>query len=105
MNTLYSYSMFNSSRSEDRNSKRVCVCVQPGGSVFITTISRTQLSYMLAIVMAEQVLRIVPKGTHEWDKFISPVELETILESCESSSYTHQRWMDVKAHIWIGEWM
>ncbi|KAI5626422.1 ubiquinone biosynthesis O-methyltransferase, mitochondrial [Silurus asotus] len=57
--------------------------LKPGGSVFITTISRTQLSYMLGIVMAEQVLRIVPKGTHEWDKFITPVELETLLESCE----------------------
>ncbi|XP_053508217.1 ubiquinone biosynthesis O-methyltransferase, mitochondrial isoform X1 [Ictalurus furcatus] len=55
--------------------------LKPGGSVFITTISRTRLSYVLGIVLAEQVLRIVPRGTHEWDKFITPVELETLLES------------------------
>ncbi|XP_060761266.1 ubiquinone biosynthesis O-methyltransferase, mitochondrial [Neoarius graeffei] len=55
--------------------------LKPGGSIFITTINRTPLSYIFGIVMAEQVLHIVPKGTHEWDKFISPVELETLLES------------------------
>ncbi|KAF5896974.1 ubiquinone biosynthesis O-methyltransferase, mitochondrial, partial [Clarias magur] len=55
--------------------------LKPGGSVFATTISRTQLSYILGIIMAEQVLRIVPRGTHEWDKFITPVELERLLES------------------------
>ncbi|KAK3534791.1 hypothetical protein QTP86_024742 [Hemibagrus guttatus] len=62
--------------------------LKPGGSVFITTISRTQLSYVLGIVMAEQVLRIVPRGTHQWDKFISPVELETLLESSGMSVQT-----------------
>ncbi|XP_062846293.1 ubiquinone biosynthesis O-methyltransferase, mitochondrial [Trichomycterus rosablanca] len=55
--------------------------LKPAGSLFITTINRTQLSYMLAIIMAEQVLHMVPRGTHQWDKFITPVELETLLES------------------------
>uniref|UniRef100_UPI00398E7D6D ubiquinone biosynthesis O-methyltransferase, mitochondrial n=1 Tax=Pristiophorus japonicus TaxID=55135 RepID=UPI00398E7D6D len=53
----------------------------PGGSLFITTINKTSLSYVLAIVAAEQILRIVPKGTHEWEKFISPEELERLLVS------------------------
>ncbi|XP_032375306.1 ubiquinone biosynthesis O-methyltransferase, mitochondrial isoform X2 [Etheostoma spectabile] len=52
-----------------------------GGSLFITTINKTNLSYALGIVVAEQLLRIVPGGTHDWDKFISPVELERLLES------------------------
>ncbi|XP_078109829.1 ubiquinone biosynthesis O-methyltransferase, mitochondrial isoform X2 [Sander vitreus] len=52
-----------------------------GGSLFITTINKTNLSYALGIVVAEQLLRIVPSGTHDWDKFISPVELERLLES------------------------
>lgn len=56
-------------------------CVQPGGSLFITTINKTNLSYALGIVAAEQLLRIVPSGTHDWEKFISPVELERLLES------------------------
>ncbi|XP_024241948.1 ubiquinone biosynthesis O-methyltransferase, mitochondrial isoform X2 [Oncorhynchus tshawytscha] len=55
--------------------------LKPGGSLFITTINKTQLSYALAIVAAEEVLRIVPSGTHDWDKFVSPMELERLLES------------------------
>ncbi|KAM9852742.1 ubiquinone biosynthesis O-methyltransferase, mitochondrial [Aulostomus maculatus] len=55
--------------------------LKPGGSLFITTINKTNLSYALGIVVAEQVLRIVPSGTHDWEKFISPVELERLLES------------------------
>ncbi|MEQ2312086.1 Hexaprenyldihydroxybenzoate methyltransferase, mitochondrial [Ameca splendens] len=55
--------------------------VQPGGSLFITTINKTNLSYALAIVVAEQLLHIVPRGTHDWEKFVSPVELERLLES------------------------
>uniref|UniRef100_A0A8C2Z7J4 Coenzyme Q3, methyltransferase n=1 Tax=Cyclopterus lumpus TaxID=8103 RepID=A0A8C2Z7J4_CYCLU len=55
--------------------------VNPGGSLFITTINKSNLSYALGIVVAEQLLRIVPSGTHDWEKFISPVELERLLES------------------------
>ncbi|GAA6230905.1 ubiquinone biosynthesis O-methyltransferase, mitochondrial [Lates japonicus] len=55
--------------------------LKPGGSLFITTINKTNLSYALGIVVAEQLLRIVPSGTHDWEKFISPVELERLLES------------------------
>ncbi|XP_044063036.1 ubiquinone biosynthesis O-methyltransferase, mitochondrial isoform X1 [Siniperca chuatsi] len=55
--------------------------LKPGGSLFITTINKTNLSYVLGIVAAEQLLRIVPSGTHDWEKFISPVELERLLES------------------------
>lgn len=55
--------------------------LKPGGSLFITTINKTNLSYAFGIVVAEQILRIVPSGTHDWEKFISPVELERVLES------------------------
>uniref|UniRef100_A0A8C3FY55 Ubiquinone biosynthesis O-methyltransferase, mitochondrial n=1 Tax=Cyclopterus lumpus TaxID=8103 RepID=A0A8C3FY55_CYCLU len=55
--------------------------LKPGGSLFITTINKSNLSYALGIVVAEQLLRIVPSGTHDWEKFISPVELERLLES------------------------
>lgn len=55
--------------------------LKPGGSLFITTINKTNLSYALAIVVAEQLLHIVPTGTHDWEKFISPIELERLLES------------------------
>ncbi|XP_019946749.2 ubiquinone biosynthesis O-methyltransferase, mitochondrial [Paralichthys olivaceus] len=55
--------------------------LKPGGSLFITTINKTNLSYALGIVVAEQLLRIVPSGTHDWEKFISPEDLERLLES------------------------
>ncbi|XP_028836438.1 ubiquinone biosynthesis O-methyltransferase, mitochondrial isoform X2 [Denticeps clupeoides] len=58
-----------------------CHLLKPGGSLFITTINKTNLSYVLGIVAAERVLRIVPRGTHDWDKFVSPVELERLLEA------------------------
>lgn len=49
--------------------------VKPGGSVFFATLNRTALSYALAILGAEYVFRILPKGTHDWQKFITPAEL------------------------------
>ncbi|KAM4678928.1 ubiquinone biosynthesis O-methyltransferase, mitochondrial isoform 1-T1 [Amazona ochrocephala] len=55
--------------------------LKPEGSLFITTINRTQLSYVLGIVVAEKILGIVPEGTHEWEKFVPPEDLEHLLES------------------------
>ncbi|KYO40045.1 ubiquinone biosynthesis O-methyltransferase, mitochondrial [Alligator mississippiensis] len=55
--------------------------LKPEGSLFITTLSKTQLSYVLGIVVAEKIMGIVPDGTHNWEKFITPEELECLLES------------------------
>ncbi|KAK2902852.1 hypothetical protein Q8A67_007565 [Cirrhinus molitorella] len=55
--------------------------LKPGGSLFITTLNKTNLSYVFGIVAAEQLLRIVPSGTHDWEKFVSPEDLERLLES------------------------
>jgi len=51
--------------------------VKPGGHVFFSTINRNPKSFMFAIVGAEYVLKLLPSGTHEYDKFIRPSELET----------------------------
>ncbi len=50
--------------------------VRPGGHVFFSTINRNPKSFLFAIVGAEYVLRLLPKGTHEYEKFIRPSELE-----------------------------
>lgn len=50
--------------------------VRPGGQVFFSTINRNPKSFLLAIVGAEYVLRLLPAGTHEYEKFIRPSELE-----------------------------
>ena len=55
--------------------------LNPGGIMFIATINRTPKSYLFAILGAEYVLRIVPKGTHEWKKFLKPSEINKMLES------------------------
>ena len=48
---------------------------QPGGSVFFSTINRNLKSWLNAIVGAEYVLRLLPRGTHDYQKFIKPSEL------------------------------
>jgi len=50
--------------------------VKPGGSVFFSTINRNPKAYMLAIIGAEYVLKMLPRGTHEYAKFIKPSELD-----------------------------
>ncbi len=49
--------------------------VKPGGLVFFSTLNRLPKAYLLAIVAAEHVLKMVPKGTHEYKTFIKPSEL------------------------------
>ncbi len=49
--------------------------VRPGGHVFFSTINRNPKSYLFAIVGAEYILRMLPKGTHDFAKFIRPSEL------------------------------
>lgn len=57
--------------------KACCDAVKPGGLLVMATLNRTLKSFALAIVGAEYVLRWLPRGTHSWDKFITPRELET----------------------------
>ena len=55
---------------------RACATlVKPGGWVFFSTLNRNLKSFMLAIVGAEYVLNMLPRGTHEYAKFIQPSEL------------------------------
>jgi 2-polyprenyl-6-hydroxyphenyl methylase / 3-demethylubiquinone-9 3-methyltransferase len=49
--------------------------VKPGGKVFFSTLNRNPKSYLFAIVGAEYVLNMLPKGTHDFAKFIRPSEL------------------------------
>ncbi len=55
--------------------KAVATLVKPGGILFMSTLNRTAKSYLMAILGAEYVLRWVPRGTHEWKKFLKPAEL------------------------------
>ena len=50
--------------------------LKPGGQMFLSTLNRNPRSFLTAIVGAEYIFNILPKGTHEWAKFIKPSELE-----------------------------
>jgi len=54
--------------------------VRPGGLMVTSTINRNPKSWLVAIVGAEQVMRWLPPGTHDWAKFIIPAELDAMLE-------------------------
>ncbi|HVG50963.1 MAG TPA: bifunctional 2-polyprenyl-6-hydroxyphenol methylase/3-demethylubiquinol 3-O-methyltransferase UbiG [Xanthobacteraceae bacterium] len=60
--------------------KRCAEMVKPGGLMIVATLNRTLKSFALAIVGAEYVLGWLPRGTHQWDKFVTPNELEIALE-------------------------
>jgi 2-polyprenyl-6-hydroxyphenyl methylase / 3-demethylubiquinone-9 3-methyltransferase len=53
--------------------------VRPGGQILVSTLNRTLKAYLLAIVGAEYILRWLPVGTHQWDRFITPDELARYL--------------------------
>ena len=55
--------------------RAVAQLVKPGGQVFFSTLNKTTKAYLLAIVAAEKVMKMVPEGTHEHDKFIRPSTL------------------------------
>src|SRR5215831_7228222 len=66
----------------------VCACaelVRPGGHVYFATINRNLKAYLLAVVGAEYVLRLLPRGTHDYARFIRPSELATM---CRSAGLT-----------------
>jgi 2-polyprenyl-6-hydroxyphenyl methylase/3-demethylubiquinone-9 3-methyltransferase len=59
---------------------RCTAMLKPGGMMVVSTLNRNWKSFALAIVGAEYVLRWLPRGTHQWDKFVTPNELEIAIE-------------------------
>lgn len=55
--------------------------LKPGGTAFFATLNRNPKSYLFAIVGAEHILKLLPKGTHEYQKFIKPSELANHMRS------------------------
>jgi 2-polyprenyl-6-hydroxyphenyl methylase/3-demethylubiquinone-9 3-methyltransferase len=55
----------------------------PGGHLFLSTINRNPKAYLLAVIGAEYVLHLLPRGTHAYEKFIRPSELAGFLRTHE----------------------
>jgi len=60
--------------------QRCAEMVKPGGLMVVATINRTLKSFAFIIVGAEYILRLLPRGTHQWDKLVRPDELEAAVE-------------------------
>lgn len=63
---------------------------QPGGSLFLTTINKTACAWLGAIAIAEHALRLLPPGTHDWNKFIPRQELLFLLEKSKYFISVHR---------------
>jgi 2-polyprenyl-6-hydroxyphenyl methylase/3-demethylubiquinone-9 3-methyltransferase len=61
--------------------KSVAPLVKPGGVMILSTLNRTLKAYALAIVGAEYILRWLPVGTHQWERFVKPKELAAALSA------------------------
>ncbi|XP_035918165.1 ubiquinone biosynthesis O-methyltransferase-like [Anopheles stephensi] len=82
--------------------KQVAAVLKPGGSVFISTWNKTNWSWLLAVVVLENIMKRLPKGSHDYDKFISPEETEAILEAYGCRTI-EQRPFYLK--FWESEWV
>ena len=60
--------------------------LRPGGLHICSTLNRNPKSYVMAIIGAEHVMRWLPKGTHEWSKFITPDELYAAIDGLVSGA-------------------
>jgi polyprenyldihydroxybenzoate methyltransferase/3-demethylubiquinol 3-O-methyltransferase len=79
--------------------------LQPGGHLILSTISRTPLSQLLTLTLAEDVLRLVTPGTHTYSKFIKPAELRRFVHAEMGGTavwYGPENAADLKCHE-IGE--
>jgi len=54
--------------------------VKPGGCCCLSTINRTFKSYVLRLLSASTFLRLLPRGTHQWNRFVTPDETRIVME-------------------------
>ena len=79
--------------------------VKPGGKVFFSTINRNPKAYLFAVIGAEYVLNMLPRGTHDYAKFIKPSELASWMRLA-GLSLNHQIGMSynpITQHYWLGD--
>ena len=81
--------------------KSCCAMLKPEGLMFVATLNRTLKSFGLAIIGAEYILGWLPKGTHDWEKFIKPEELRDWLKN---NGVTVKAETGVTYHPLAGEW-
>ena len=85
--------------------KACATLVKPGGMVFFSTINRNPKAYLLAVIGAEYVLNLLPRGTHEYEKFIKPSELSAWSRRAGLSltGMTGMRYNPLSKRYWLGD--
>jgi 2-polyprenyl-6-hydroxyphenyl methylase / 3-demethylubiquinone-9 3-methyltransferase len=86
----------------------VIACAQllkPGGEIFFSTLNRTPKAYLFAIIGAEYILRLLPKGTHNYRRFIQPAELHTWCQSAglDLQDLTGLHYNPLTQRYWLGD--
>jgi 2-polyprenyl-6-hydroxyphenyl methylase/3-demethylubiquinone-9 3-methyltransferase len=84
---------------------RACAAlVRPGGLVFFSTINRNPKSYLFAVIGAEYVLRLLPRGTHDYAKFIRPSELARFCRDAglDTVDTTGMSYNPLTERYWLG---
>ena len=77
--------------------------VKPGGWVFFSTINRNLKAYLMAVVGAEYLLRLLPRGTHDYARFIKPAELARHCRNArlETATMTGLHYNPVTQRYWL----
>jgi len=78
---------------------------KPGGHLFFSTINRNLKSYLFAVIGAEYVLKLLPRGTHRYEKFIKPSELSTWCRAADldMASLTGMSYNPLTRRYWLGD--
>ena len=79
--------------------------VKPDGHVFFSTINRNPKAYLLAVIGAEYVLNMLPRGTHDYAKFIKPSELANYMRAANLSlvGQIGMSYNPITKHYWLGD--
>lgn len=78
---------------------------KPGGEVFFSTINRNPKSFLFAIIGAEYILNLLPKGTHDFNKFIKPSELHSFMTNSglEVKEVIGMSYNPLSGNYWLGD--
>jgi 2-polyprenyl-6-hydroxyphenyl methylase/3-demethylubiquinone-9 3-methyltransferase len=84
---------------------RACATLlKPGGQLFVSTLNRTPAAFAVAIVGAEYVARLLPRGTHDYQQFIKPSELAAWLRAAglQASDVSGLAYDPIRRKAWVG---
>lgn len=83
--------------------RALATLVRPGGHIFVSTLNRNLKSYVLGVLAAEYVLRLLPRGTHSYERFIKPSELAAWARGADLSveDVSGLRYDPFRARAWL----